>query len=117
MRLMLSMLPVLALAASCSEEAPPAEKEERLCTAGEAGAVTAAKAAELLNAVRDSDGASRAAACGRFREVIADGGKAGIGEGPGCRWDSRNSNGNPRFLISLHLTQLKGQVRKMCGKM
>ncbi|WP_165356309.1 hypothetical protein [Sphingosinicella sp. BN140058] len=76
--------------------------------------MTAAKAAELLNAVEQSDGPDRAAACTRFGAVIEDGKKAGIADTPSCRWDDRNSNGNPRFLISLHLTQLKGQARKMC---
>jgi hypothetical protein len=117
MRLLLGALSVLALAGGCSKgEAPPEEQAGRLCTAKEAGAVTAAKAAELLDAVRQSKGASRAAACARFREVVEDGSKAGIQDVPGCRWDSRNSNGNPRFLISLHLNQLKNQVRKECGK-
>ena len=119
MRLLLSIIPALALAASCSkpEEVPSEGNEERLCTAAEAGAVTAAKAAELLNAVRQSDGASRRAACARFEEVIQDGSKASFPDAAGCRWDDRDSNGNPRFLISLHLTQLKRQVREMCGDM
>jgi hypothetical protein len=118
MRLLLCALSLLALAGGCSkgEEASPEKTEKQLCTAEEAGAVTAAKAAELLEAVRRSKGAGRAAACARFMEVIEDGSKAGIQDVPGCRWDSRNSNGNPRFLISLHLTQLKGQVRDKCGK-
>ena len=113
------LLPALALAVSCSgrEEAKPQETEARLCTAGEAGAAAAAKATELLDAVRQSKSTERDAACARFREVIADGRKAGIVDASDCRWDDRNSNGNPRFLISLHLTQLKGQARKFCGKL
>ncbi|HEX9954744.1 MAG TPA: hypothetical protein VGB48_05955 [Allosphingosinicella sp.] len=113
------LLPALALAVSCSggEEAKSREAEARLCTAEEAGAAAAAKATELLDAVRQSNGAARDAACSRFREVIADGRKAGITDASDCRWDNRNSNGNPRFLISLHLTQLKGQARKFCGKL
>ncbi|HEY7811278.1 MAG TPA: hypothetical protein VIA98_12970 [Allosphingosinicella sp.] len=113
------LLPVAALAASCSggEEGPRQEAEARLCTAKEAGAAAAAKAADLLDTVRQSKGAARDAACARFKEVIADGSKAGIGDASACRWDDRNSNGNPRFLISLHLTQLKGQARKFCGKL
>jgi hypothetical protein len=116
MRLLFIVLPIVASAASCSkaEEASSAEREKSLCTAAEAGNVTAAKAAELLSAVRQSDAANRAAACARFREVIEDGRKANIPDVPNCRWDSRNSNGNPHFLISLHLTQLKNQARKTC---
>ncbi|HEX8578246.1 MAG TPA: hypothetical protein VF655_01465 [Allosphingosinicella sp.] len=107
------------LAASCSggEEGPRQEAEARLCTSKEAGAAAAAKATELLDAVRQGKGAARDAACARFREVIADGRKAGIADASDCRFDDRNSNGNPRFLISLHLTQLKGQARKLCGKL
>lgn len=119
MRLLLGTLPLFALAASCSEgeEATADAGQAQLCTAAEAGAVTAAKATELLDAVRQSDGAARDAACARFKAVIEDGRKADIADAPNCRWDDRNSNGNPRFLISLHLTQLKGQVRKECGKL
>ena len=119
MRLQLVALPLFALAASCSKgsEAPAEESARRLCTAEEAGAVTAAKATELLEAVRQSDGASRGAACAQFKAVIEDGSKAGIADAANCRWDDRNSNGNPRFLISLHLTQLKGQARKICGSL
>jgi hypothetical protein len=118
MKPILSTMLVLALAASCSkgEEGSAAASEDRLCTAEEAGAAAAAQAAELLDAVKRSAGATRAAACARFEEVVEDGGKAGIPDRPGCRWDDRNSNGNPRFLISLHLTQLKGQARQACGK-
>ena len=116
MRLLLNVLPVLALAASCSkgEEAAPEASEKPLCSAEQAGAVTAAKANELLNAVRQSDKADRGAACAKFSAVIEDGRKAGIGDNPSCRWDDRNSNGNPHFLISMHLTQLKGQARHRC---
>jgi hypothetical protein len=116
MRLLLIVLPILAAVASCSkgEEVPPEGREKPLCTAAQAGAVTAAKAAELLAAVRQSDRADRGGACARFEEVIEDGRKAGIADAPSCRWDNRNSDGNPRFLISLHLTQLKGQARKTC---
>lgn len=119
MRLRLSILLVTVLAGACSkvEEAPPEESADQLCTAAEAGAVTAAKATELVNAVKQGDGAARSAACAKFREVIEDGSKAGIPDAPNCRWDDRNSNGNPRFLISLHLTQLKGQVRAACGRL
>ena len=119
MRLAPAILPLLAFAASCSEaEHASAGKGERpLCTAEEAGAAAAAKATELLNAVRESDAAGRQAACARFGEVIEDGTKAGIPDASACRWDSANSNGNPRFLISLHLTQLKGQAREMCGNL
>ncbi len=117
MKLSLGTLPLLALVAACSqaEEAPKAEGGERLCTAEEAGAATAARAAELLKAVNESDGAGRAPACAQFAAVIADGRKARIPNLPGCRWDGRNSNGNPHFLISLHLTQLKREARKSCG--
>jgi hypothetical protein len=113
---MLLALPAVALVAACfkGEEVPPEGREKPLCTAEEAGAATAAKAAELLKAVRESDRATRAPACGRWKEIIEDGRKAGIADAPNCRWDSRNSNGNPHFLISLHLTQLKGQARQTC---
>jgi hypothetical protein len=116
MRLLSIILPIFALAASCSkgEEVSPEGTEKPLCTAAEAGAVTAARAAELLTAVRRSASADRGAACARFKEVIEDGRKAEVSDVPHCRWDSRNSNGNPHFLISLHLTQLKGQARKTC---
>jgi hypothetical protein len=116
MRLLLIILPIFALGASCSkgEEVSPEGSEKPLCSAAEAGAVTAAKAAELLAAVRRSDSADRGAACARFKDVIEDGRKANVPNAPNCRWDDRNSNGNPHFLISLHLTQLKGQARKMC---
>ena len=89
----------------------------RLCSPAEAGAATSAKAAELLDAVRRSDRESRQAACARFREVLEDGSRAGIPDAPGCRWDSGNSNGNPHFLISLHLTQLKRQAGETCGNL
>jgi hypothetical protein len=116
MKLLTKCLPLLALAASCSKvEDGGAKGETPLCTAQAAGTVTAAKAAELVNAVRQSHGASRAASCARFTQVLADGSKAGIPNASDCRWDDRNSNGNPNFLISLHLTQLKGQVREICG--
>ena len=116
MKLLLGVLPILALAASCSqaEEASRQESEKRLCTAAEAGAATAARATELLNAVKESDGKTRSAACAMFAEVIEGGRKANIADIPGCRWDNRNSNGNPHFLISLHLTQLKNQAREAC---
>lgn len=119
MRPLLSMISVLALAPGCSksEEASPGGREERLCTAAEAGPVTAAKAAELLDAVRQSDKAGQGAACARFAEVIKDGRKADIPDRPDCRWDDRNSTGNPHFLISLHLTQLKGKARATCRNM
>ncbi|PSJ43479.1 hypothetical protein [Allosphingosinicella deserti] len=119
MKLLLGVLPILALAASCSqaEEGSPQGSEKRLCTAAEAGAATAARATELLNTVKESDSKTRDAACARFAEVIEDGRKANIAALPGCRWDNRNSNGNPHFLISLHLTQLKGQARATCGNL
>jgi hypothetical protein len=119
MRLLLIICPILAFTASCSkgEEGSPQGSEKQLCTAEEAGAATAAKAEELLTAVNQSESASRATACARFKEVIEDGRKANIEDAASCRWDSRNSNGNPHFLISLHLTQLKGQARKMCEKL
>ena len=109
-------MPVLALAASCSngEKASTESREPPLCSAAEAAAVTASKASELLAAVRQSDSTNRGGACARFREVIEDGRKANIADMRSCRWDSRNSNGNPHFLISLHLTQLKGQARETC---
>jgi hypothetical protein len=47
--------------------------------------------------------------------VIEDGREADIPDAPNCRWDTRNSNGNPHFLITLHLTQLKRQAAKTCG--
>ncbi len=116
MKLLPIIVPVLILTASCSEPDGEATKGEKpLCTAEAAGAVTAEKATELLNAVKRSEGAARRAACARFKAVIDDGGNAGIADAPSCRWDNRNSNGNPRFLISLHLTQLKGQARQSCG--
>lgn len=110
---------VLVLAASCSKavEAPAGEGEVPLCTAADAGAAAAARAGELLKAVKQSVGASRAAACARFEDIIADGRKADIPDRPDCRWDDRNSNGNPHFLISLHLTQLKGQAGEACGNL
>ena len=119
MKLLLGVLPVLAVAASCSkaEEATPGGSEKPLCTAAEAGALTASKATELLNAVKESDSKARSAACARFAEVIEDGRKANIADLPSCRWDVRNSNGNPHFLISLHLTQLKNQARAACGNL
>jgi hypothetical protein len=118
MNILMGSLPLLALVASCSEaEDGGTSVGTTLCTAEAAGAATAGKAAELVNAVRQSEGASRAASCVRFKEVLADGSKAGIPNSPGCRWDDRNSNGNPNFLISLHLTQLKGQVREICGNL
>jgi len=48
MRLLLSVLPILALAASCSngEEAPLEGSEQGLCSAAEAGAATEGSAAE-----------------------------------------------------------------------
>lgn len=118
MRFLLSILPVLALA-SCSraEEQSSTGGEERLCTAEEAGAATAAKAAELLGAVKQSDAARRRESCAKFGDVIEDGTRAAIPDAPGCRWDSGNTNGNPRFLISLHLTQLKGQAREFCSNL
>jgi hypothetical protein len=116
MRLQLIILPIFALAGSCSRGAEESREgsEKPLCTAAEAGAVTAAKAAELLAAVRQSDSAGRRAACAKFKEVIEDGRKANVPDSLNCRWDNRNSDGNPHFLISLHLTQLKGQARKTC---
>jgi hypothetical protein len=115
-KILLGTLPLLVLTASCSKADDAGAKGEKpLCTAEAAGAVTAEKATELLNAVSQSDRASRGAACARFKEVIEDGSKANIPDASSCRWDNRNSNGNPRFLISLHLTQLKGQARKICG--
>jgi hypothetical protein len=118
MRFLLSILPVLALASCSGAEEPSTEGgKERVCTAEEAGAATAAKAAELLSAVKQSDGSNRKAACARFRETIEDGSSAGVPDAPGCRWDSGNTNGNPHFLISLHLTQLKGQAREICGNL
>lgn len=116
MRFLLSILPLLALA-SCSgaEEESLKGGEQRLCTAAEAGATTSAKAAELLDAVKQADRGGRKAACARFREVLEDGSKASIPDAPDCRWDSGNTNGNPHFLISLHLTQLKRQARATCG--
>ena len=116
MRLLPIVLPVVALAAACSgaEEVTAEETEERLCSAAEAGAVTAEKADALLKAVTRANSTDRAAACAKFKEVIEDGRKANIGKASGCRWDSRNSNGNPHFLISLHLTQLKGKARQTC---
>jgi hypothetical protein len=117
MKRLQGIMVVLVLAASCSkdEEGSTAAGKHQLCTAEEAGAAAAEKAAKLLEAVRKNEGAARGAACARFEDVIADGSKADIPDLPSCRWDDRNSNGNPRFLISLHLTQLKGQARAACG--
>jgi hypothetical protein len=118
MKLLMRTLPLLALGASCSQADDGESTGERpLCSAEVAGAVTAAKATELMNAVRQSDGTDRGATCARFKEVIQDGSKVRIPSSPHCRWDNRNSNGNPHFLISLHLTQLKGQAREICGKL
>jgi hypothetical protein len=119
MKRLLGTMLVLVLAASCSrgDDGSTAATEQQLCTADEAGAAAATKAAELLKAVEQSDGASRAAACARFEDVIEDGSKADIPDLPSCRWDDRNSNGNPRFLVSLHLTQLKGRARATCGNL
>jgi len=119
MKRLLSILPILAFAASCSkggEEAAATVAEKPLCTAAEAGAVTAAKATELLEATRQP-GAKGRAACARFKEVIEHRAKAGIPDAAKCRWDDRNSNGNPRFLISLHLTQLRGRARRSCSNL
>jgi hypothetical protein len=118
MRVPLHILPILALA-SCSgaDEQSSEGPEVRLCTAAEAGAAASAKAAELLDTVRQRDRGKRETACARFGEIIEDGSKAGIPDAPGCRWDSGNTNGNPHFLVSLHLTQLKGQAREMCGNL
>lgn len=118
MRLLLHILPILALASCSAAEEQAAEGgEARLCTAEEAGAATAAKATELLSAVKQSGPGARQAACARFRDVIDDGTKAGIPDAPGCRWDGGKTNGNPHFMISLHLTQLKGQAREFCGNL
>jgi hypothetical protein len=119
MRPPLFILLTSALAASCSksEEASLQGSEKPLCTAEAAAAVTAEKATELLNGVRQSEGAERGAACSRFKQVIEDGSEARIPNAPDCRWDTRNSNGNPHFLVSMHLTQLKGQARKFCGEL
>jgi hypothetical protein len=119
MKRILATMFVLVLAASCSrgDGGSTAATGQQLCTAEEAGAAAADKAAELLEAVKRSDGPSRGAACARFRDVIEDGGKADIPDLASCRWDDRNSNGNPRFLISLHLTQLKGQAGATCGNL
>ena len=118
MKILLRTLSVLALAASCSKaDNGGAKAEKPLCTAEAASAVAAAKATELLNAVRQSDGASRGAACARFKEVTENGSIAKIADSPSCRWDDRNSNGNHRFLVSLHLTQLTGQAKEICGNL
>lgn len=119
MKALLIALPILALAACSQGEdaASPEPGAKPLCTAEDAGAATAAKAAELLAATRTTKKADREAACTRFADVIDDGTKAGIADAATCRWDNRNSNGNPRFLVSLHLTQLKGQARKVCGNL
>ena len=119
MRLLLGILPAFALAASCSQadETSSNAGEMHLCTPAEAGAAASAKAAELLAAVKQSGGESRRAACAAFREVLEDGSRANIPDAPGCRWDSGKTNGNPHFLISLHLTQLKRQAGKTCGNL
>jgi hypothetical protein len=119
MRFLLGLLPAFALAASCSEADVTSSKADEmpLCTPAEAGAAASAKAAELLAAVKRSDRGNREAACTAFREVLEDGSRAGIPDAPACRWDSANSNGNPRFLVSLHLTQLKRQAGETCGKL
>jgi hypothetical protein len=118
MKYLLSILAALALTASCSNpDEAGAKAEKPLCTAEAAGAVTAQRSAELLNALRQSDRVSRGAACERFKEVLENGSNAKIADSPSCRWDNRNSNGNPHFLISLHLTQLKGQAEQICGNL